>query len=142
MEIVTLETLAHSPHVCRSANGFIVQDLWRCKRNTWPRLVLTNATRVERGIVGIGGLKAGLTNVLGGTQDLPDLCDVVHASGQAKVHNANVPQRSGTGQQDVLGLEEGSIMSSLVTQHCQGVKAVQVTVVHQSASSCSAGIIL
>lgn len=51
------------------------------------------------------GIKAELTNILGRAQDLPDFCDFVHASGQAKVHDANVPQRSGTGQQDVLGLQ-------------------------------------
>lgn len=48
--------------------------------------------------------EAALTNILRGAQDLPHLRDAVHAPGQAKVHDADVSQRAGTGQQDVLGL--------------------------------------
>ena len=55
------------------------------------------------------GRGGGLTHVLRCAQDLPDFCNIVHVAGQAKVHNANVSQRSGTGQQDVLGLERKEI---------------------------------
>lgn len=57
-------------------------------------------------ILHIYAREAGLTHILRRAQDLPDFCEVVHASGQAKVHDADVPERSGTGQQDVLGLEK------------------------------------
>lgn len=68
---------------------------------------MINDTQIEKTqvILCIEGLKAGLTHILWGAQNLSDFCDVVHAPGQAKVHNTNVPKRSGTGQQDVLGLE-------------------------------------
>lgn len=45
-----------------------------------------------------------LTDILRCAQDLPHFCDAVHAPGQAKVHDADVSQRSGRSQQDVLGL--------------------------------------
>lgn len=68
---------------------------------------MINGTPVEKTqvILGILVLRAGLTHILWGAQDLPDFCDVVHTSGQAKVHNTNIPQRFGTRQQDVLWLE-------------------------------------
>ena len=71
---------------------------------------------------------AQLTHILWGAQDLPDFRDVVHASGQAKVHDADVPQGSGTGQQDVLGLrmtetkrplDRGHTISSNNQNHCK-----------------------
>lgn len=51
-------------------------------------------------------LVVGLTHILRCTQDLPDLRDVVHPSGQAEVHDTDVPQRSDAGQQNVLRLEK------------------------------------
>lgn len=66
------------------------------ERGTWK----------ETGFGEFKSQKTELTHVLWGTQDLPDFCDAVHASGQAKVNDPNVAQRPGTGQQDVLRLEK------------------------------------
>lgn len=63
-----------------------------------------HVSRDARSPEGEGG-GARLTHILRRAQDLPDLGNLVHASGQAEVHNTNVPQRTGAGQQDVLGLE-------------------------------------
>lgn len=105
---MTLTSAAHLPHVCCRTNGFIVQDLWCWNKSTRPKLATIHET--ERGRipvhVGIGELDPWLTHILRRPQDLPHFCDIVHAPGQAEVHNTNVSQRSGTGQQDVLGLEK------------------------------------
>lgn len=80
---------------------------------------MINGTPTEKTqvILGILVLRAELTNILWGAQDLPDFCDVVHTPGQAKVHNTNIPQRFGTRQQDVLWLEstDAQIRQRLLT---------------------------